>query len=165
MSERDLSKQVAAAKSLRAALEGYGDEELTRSMIEGETSLNDAISSVMASVLDDEILVTGLDAMLKTLSSRKSRIEAGIERKRAAVEQAMIIGEVKSLKLPDATLSLRDCQPKVIVVDETKIPERFFKPQPPKLDKTALNEAVKNGEAIEGTVLGNRSVSLSVRRA
>lgn len=165
MSERDLSKQIAAARVLKVALEGFDDLDLLRDSIEGETTLHEAIARVMASLLDDEVMLAGLDEMLKVMGARKSRIEKRVERQRAAIEQGMIAGELKTLPLPDATLSIREIAPKIIVTDETKLPAEFFTPQPPKLNKSALNAAVNNGLTFEGVTFSNKSTSLSIRRA
>lgn len=164
MSERDLSKQIAAAKALKASLEGFDDETL-RDTLEGETGLHEAIAKCDALILEDELLIAGISEIEKTLSSRKSRLELRLERLRAAIEEGMRVGELKKLQIPTATLSLRDVAPKVIVQDETKIPETYFDPQPPRLNKTRLNEAVREGCMPEGVTLGNKATSLSIRRA
>lgn len=162
--ERDLAKETAGAKALKASLEGF-DDETVRDTLEGETGLHEAIASVMALLMEDEILVAGISEMEKVISARKSRIERRIERLRSAIEEGMKVGELKMLQLPEATLSLRETQPKIIVQDETKVPADYFVPQPPKLDKTKLNEAVRGGAIIEGVVLSNKTTSLSIRRS
>lgn len=43
--------------------------------------------------------------------------------------------------------------PKVMVAEDAKIDDRFMKPQPSLIDKTALKEALKAGEKIEGAWL------------
>lgn len=164
MSDRNLSVQIAAAKALKASLEGFDDETL-RDTLEGETGLHEAIAKCSAMILEDEVLIAGLSEMSKTMASRKSRLERRVERLRSAIEEGMRVGELKTLQLPDATLSLRDVAPKIIVRDETKIPAEFFDPQPPRLNKSRLNEAVASASMMEGVELSNRSTSLTIRRA
>jgi hypothetical protein len=48
-------------------------------------------------------------------------------------------------------------------VDESHIPEAFWKPQQPKLDRRALLAALKAGEVIRGAALDNGGTALSVR--
>lgn len=163
MGERDLSKQIAAARVLKASLEGFDDETL-RDTIEGETGLHESIARVMAVILEDEIMIAGVSEIAKTLDSRKARLERRVERLRDAIAEAMQVGEIKTLHLPDATLSLREVAPKVIVQDETKIPAEYFDTRAT-LNKTRLNEAVRAGRMPEGVAMSNKSTSLSIRRA
>lgn len=165
VSERDLSKEIAAAKALKSALEGFDDETI-RDTLEGETGLHEAIAKVMGLIREDEVLIAGISEIEKSLSSRKSRLEARVERLRGAIEEGMRVGELKKLQLPEATLSLREIQPKVIVQDETQIPAEYFDPQPPKLNKKALNDAVlRDNVLVSGVTLSNKTTSLSIRRA
>ena len=70
-----------------------------------------------------------------------------------------------SIKCPTLTLSISRRGGDLVVTDEALIPSRFFKPQPPVLDKKALKEAVvTDGEVIDGTSIGNGSIGLTIRR-
>ena len=53
--------------------------------------------------------------------------------------------------------------PTLEVVEESKIPAAYWKPQPPKLDRQGLLTALKAGTAIEGAVLEPPRLQLSVR--
>ena len=64
---------------------------------------------------------------------------------------------------PDFTASLRRGAPALEVVAEERIPEDYWKPQPPKLDRQALLAALRGGSEIEGVALGAPQVQLSVR--
>jgi hypothetical protein len=180
--EQALSKEVAAARALHAAMAlVVGDDvETLRDTIEGETNLHDAIQDVIGSVREDEILVAGLTTIIADLEQRKGRLSERIARKRAAIEQAMQIGELKKLELPDCTLSLKSVPPKVEITDEALIPGRFFKKQDPTLDKKALADAlkqqvtdiasaIKEGREppapIAGAQLGNGGIALQIRRS
>ena len=50
----------------------------------------------------------------------------------------MADAEIKRLVEPDFTVSLRASRAPLVVVDEELIPEGFWKPQPPKLDRQGL---------------------------
>lgn len=164
-SQRDLAKEMAVVAALKEALALITDDKETiRDTIEGETSLHDTIAAVMDDIREDEILVAGIDTMTKTLVDRKQRIEDRIGWRRAAIERAMLIGELSSLQLPDATISLRQCPRKLEIVDEAKVPAKFWKAQDPVLDKAALKEALTAGEDIAGATLNNGGVSLTIRR-
>lgn len=168
--DRALAKQAAAARALKESLRLLtDDEDAIRDSIEGETTLHEAIAAVMDGMREDEIAVAGLASMIDSLSSRKHRLLERIDRRRAALEQALQIGEIKTLRLPEATLSLKDVKPGIEITDEAKIPAKFWKAQDPTLDKKALKEALAeakaNNETIPGVTLGNGGITLQIRRS
>lgn len=165
-STQQLANEVAAAASLRDALKTVTDDADTiRDTIEGETSLHECIAKVMALIGDDEILITGIERMQETLGARKKRLEDRVDYYRAAIEQAMQIGDIPTLELPDATVTVRRVPPALEVVDESRIPAKFWIAQDPKLDRKALAAALKNREEVPGATLGNGGITLSIRRA
>lgn len=166
VSERYLSKEIAAAKALRESIAAVigDDEETVRDTIEGETGLHEAIASVMEAIREDQIMIEGLKAMISSLDERQSRLESRVARCRAAIEQAMQIGEIKTLPLPDATLTLKAVAPKLEILDEAKIPAQFWKPSDPKLDRKAVADALKAGAEVPGAMFGNGSITLQIRR-
>ena len=64
---------------------------------------------------------------------------------------------------PTATLSVRAGTAKVEITDEKIIPAIYWNRPAPILDKRAVSDALKAGEAIPGAVLSNAAPSLSVR--
>lgn len=163
---RNLEREAEAAKALRQSLAAFEDDaDIIRDTIEGETDLHEAIAEVLAMVTEAEVIEAGLKEKIAQFTARKSAVEKRIDSLRAIIGQAMVIGEIKTLPLAEATLSIADTAPKAIITDEAQIPARFWKPQDPTLDKRALNEAVKAGEEIPGVTRSNGSVSLKVRRA
>lgn len=49
----------------------------------------------------------------------------------------------------------------VNVIDESLIPEEFLKPQPPKIDKVAIKNAIKSGSSVVGAeIVTNESVRI-----
>lgn len=144
-----LHRQTEAVKQLRADLATLGagdDEELALDAIEGETSFLEAISAVLHSIDDDDVLLKGIKARKEELTERERRIKAGIERKRALIERAMTIAETPKLTLPIATLSLARRPPSLVVTSEPDIPAAYWRqPEapPPELDKAALTERLR----------------------
>lgn len=166
-SEHRLMLETRAAKALKAVLcEVTGDPDALADTIEGATNLHEAIARVMAGIMEDEMMVTGLGVMAETLDKRCERYEARIMRRRSAIERAMAAGELSKLELPEATLSLRKVPPKVEVYDETRIPAQFFDPQPAKLNKERLKVALLNfSDDVPGARFSNGGQSLSIRRS
>jgi hypothetical protein len=162
---QNLANESAAAQALRETIAKLTDDgETIRDTIEGETGLHEAVGKVMAFVRDDEILIAGIDRMVETLVARKKRLEDRVGFYRSAIEQAMVIGEIQTMELPDATVTVRRVAPKLEVVDESAIPAGFWRPQDPKLDRKAVTDALKAGQDVPGAALGNGGITLSIRR-
>jgi hypothetical protein len=164
-----LRREAEAAKRLLASLRDSGDandQEIVETAIEGETSLIEAISATMDANDEDDILIVGIKAKEETLADRRKAAEQRIERRRAAMEQAMIITEQEKFTLPTATIFLTKRKPNTVIDSEAEIPAVFWTiPKvEPKLDKKALKEALEAGEEIPGAHLDNGSISLSIRR-
>lgn len=165
---RNLQLETRAAQQLRDVLLAMGcdDSKTLADTIEGETDIREAIRRVYWAMIEDQILIDGLTENIQVLQARKTRIETRVERYRAAIEKGMSAGEISKLELPEATISLRAVAPKLEVVIEALIPERFWIPQPNTLDKKALLTALKEpGADIPGAALSNGGQSLSIRRA
>lgn len=170
MSERNLTREIAAAKALKESLAvhlGDGDEAILflADAIEGETNLHETIRRVMAEVAEAEILEHGLSAMIDEYEARKHRIKKRISRLEACIEQAMMVGEIKRLTFPDVTLTLRNNPPSIEIVNEAEVPAAYWKARDPTLDKRAIAAAMKAGAVIPGAVMGNGSQSLQIRRS
>ncbi len=62
-----------------------------------------------------------------------------------------------------ASWSISSARPPLAVVDEELVPEAFWKPQPPKLDRQGLIAALAAGRDVPGAILGNAPMTISVR--
>ena len=158
-----LRREADAARGLMDELAGH-DEETRHDMAEGETSFFEAIDAALMEMDQCAEIVAGCKAQIETYQARKAKFEGRADRLRGLIEQAMVIAEIPSIRRPMATLSVKATKPAPIINDEAAIPARFWKPQPPKLDKTAINQAVKDGETIEGVSMNNGGTSLQIRR-
>lgn len=160
-----LDNQRRAAQALRESLKGLGDDDLTRDMIEGETGLHEAIAALFAEVTETEVQLAGLEAKLTEFEGRKKRYQDRLGFMRSVIEQAMLIGDVRKLELPDATLSLSSRGAKLVITDESAVPADYWRPKDPELDRKALAQALKDKIEIPGVALDNGGISLTVRRA
>lgn len=161
---KTLASELNRAVEIRRALAEHADDpQLILDTIEGETDLAEACVVVYEETLEDEILLAGIDATIESLKQRKSRVERSIEARRGIILMAMDKAGLQTIKAPLATLSMRETPPKVQVTEEAKIPSKFWKPSDPTLDRKALAEALKAGEAVEGASLSNGGISLSIR--
>ena len=72
------------------------------------------------------------------MRQRLSRIELTAEAKREAALNAMERADMIKLTAPDFTVSIRINPPSLVITSEAEIPQEFWLPQPPKLNKKGL---------------------------
>jgi hypothetical protein len=139
------------------------DDETIRDTLEGITDLHEMIAAVIRSALVDEALHSGLRFRIDDMKERLSRLEVRASKKRELAVHAMTEAGLAKLEQPDFTASTRAGSPALIVVSEQTIPETYWLPQPPKLDRQGLLGELKRGAAIPGAELGNPKPILMVR--
>lgn len=164
--ENDLRRQSEAARDLVSALRSDGhDEETVADMAEGETSLIEAIAAALTEIDECDMMSVGIAAKIEEFRARKGRVDGRAERVRGLIEQALVVAQIETVKLPSATLTVKRIPPKPVVIDEADIPTEFWRQPEPVLDKTAINAAVKEGRIIAGVSMSNGGTSLQIRRA
>ena len=139
------------------------DDETIRDTLEGLTTLHELIAEVIRSALIDESLQSGLRSRLQDMKERLSRLEARAVKKRELVLEAMSEAGLRKIEQPDFTASARNGHPSLVIVAEDLVPESYWVPQPPKLDRQALVGDLKQGDEIPGVQLSNPKPVLSVR--
>lgn len=160
---RAIGYELNEAMKLRQLLGEDADPKLLLDTIEGETNLAEACVVVLEQTHEDEILVEGLKAKIDELQTRKGRMEKSIDSRRGIILMAMDKAGLQTIKSPLGTMTARPTPPKATITDEALIPAKFWKPSDPKLDRAAVAEALKAGEAVPGAALSNGGVSLSIR--
>ena len=139
------------------------DEETLRDTLEGITDLHEMIAAVIRSALVDEALQGGLRSRLDDMKLRLARLEErGAKKRQLALEAMSEVGLAK-LEQPDFTASARAGSPSLIVTAEQAIPEGYWVPQSPKLDRQQVLCELKRGANIPGTQLSNPQPVLMVR--
>ena len=165
--ERDISYRIQreseAARDLLAAI-GDDDEATLHDMIEGETGLLEALTTAVCIIDEAEAQIAGCKDREKVFADRRAQAERRISRIRSQIEQAIAFVDVQTWKLPTATLTIKAVPPKPIYDDEAAIPARFWRAGDPKIDKSAIADAIKAGEEIPGITMSNGSISLQIRR-
>lgn len=158
-----INREVEAAASLIAALNS-DDDKLNHDMVECATDLFEAVEVALNEIRDCDIIVAGVSAAVADLGKRKTRAQNRSKRLRGLIEQAFAIAEIKSHSFPCETVTIKNAPPSLVVVDESKIPSKFWDAQPPKLDKKALFDAVKLG-AVEGAEKTNGGTTIQIRKS
>ena len=121
------------------------DEETLWDTLEGITDLHEMIAAVIRSALVDEALHAGLRFRVDDMRERLSRLELRASKKRQLALEAMTEVGLTKLEQPDFTASARAGSPALVVIAEETIPEAYWLPQPPKLDRQAILGELKRG--------------------
>jgi hypothetical protein len=103
-------------------------------------------------------------ASLPRLAGQRDRLRlAFAAKKRELALEAMCEVGLKKLEEPDFMASARAGLPPLLILAEPEIPEPYWVPQPPKLDRQSLLADLKRGVMIQGAQLGNPKPCLAVR--
>lgn len=106
--------------------------------------------------LDDEILE--IDNTIKRLQETKQRLVG----QRDEIKQTMIDDYLNNGVCPDDGLIVKKIPPKLIITDESKIPERFWRVKR-EINKAELNREYKAGNMYEGTAMDNGGYTLAIK--
>ena len=139
------------------------DEETLADTLEGITDLHEMIAAVIRSALVDEALQAGLRSRLDDMKLRLVRLEERGTKKRQLALEAMTEVGLTKLEQPDFTASARAGSPSLIVIAERAIPDGYWVPQPPKLDRQKMLSELKRGVEVPGVQLNNPQPVLMVR--
>lgn len=138
------------------------DELTLADTTEGLTDLHDLLAAAIRGALEDEDRALLLKLRIARMTGRLDRFLARAERRRATIREAMADCDIKQITREDFTASLRQAPPKVVILDEKAIPQTFVEMRP-HIRKRELGDALKDGATVEGAMLSNPGMSLSVR--
>lgn len=153
-----LQQATAIAAMLRDQLED--DERAYLDTLEGETDLYEWVRRLLGRIEEDEGVSMVLAEQISDRTLRKNRAQKRIEANREAITALLESAKLDKLSLPEATVSVRKVAPKLIVIDETKIPDELCK-FTRKPDMAAIKAA---DSAVPGTALDNGESTLTIRR-
>jgi hypothetical protein len=139
------------------------DEASLADTLEGITDLHEMIAAVIRSALVDEALHAGLRFRVDDMRERLSRLELRASKKRQLALEVMTEVGLTKIEQPDFTAWARAGSPALVVIADDRIPEAYWLPQPPKLDRQAILGELKRGIEIPGAQMSNPKPVLSVR--
>ena len=157
----EVSHYLILADTLK---ERYGelDDETLKDTLEGISDLPEAVAAVIRSSLDDEAYILGLKSRLDDLQARLARL-------RERYEKSGPWHAGRWLR-PTLRKSWRPTFPSACekVARSSRSSTRgayrdYFVPQPAKLDRKGLIEALKRGEMVNGALLVLVEPTISVR--
>lgn len=155
------------AEAARMVLAQYADilgedAQAKTDMIEGETSLVEAVTAALARIAEIDALEVGLKQILQNAKSRLDRLQAQRDLLRTSIGTALEVAEEGKLETPLATVSVKKIPAKVEIIDETLIPDRFWTRQDPTLNRKAIGDALKAKEEVPGAVMGNGGSTIQI---
>ncbi len=165
-SNRNIALEVHRYRSLREQLLSAFpeiDQDDFADTLEGITDLHEMIGEVIRSALADQAMVSGLKDRVEDMRLRLGRLDERGRKKRQLALDALVDADIRKLMQPDFTVSVRAGAPALTVICEDEIPEDFWRPQPPKLDRQAVLATLKQGREVSGASLNNPAPTLSVR--
>lgn len=138
------------------------DDVLRADGIEGQTGAFEFLSGIVRKIGSTKTLAKATADYADELKGRKDRLERREQALRSLIMKIMNTAELRKAELPEATLSVRPGQPKLLIIDDAEIPDNFMriKKEPDKsLIKAAL--MVSRGH-VPGCVLSNGEPSLAI---
>jgi hypothetical protein len=150
------------ADRIRAMFPDETEETLADS-IEGESDLPGAIIAVLRAAIEREVTAKALADLIETMVGRKRRFEDGARNLRLAALHTMEEVGLRKLAAPDMTVSVGTTKPKVLITDETLIPDDLCKTTRTP-SKTDIAKAMMEGREVPGVTLGNPETHLTVHR-
>lgn len=157
----DLGQQVRAL--LLRYPEIADDEQLLIDMLEGSTDFHQVIQKVFNYMAECEMMASAIGDRIAKMGARKSRMEKNVSLTRNLIQQIMTDAGVKKIDVTEASISLRESPDKIIITDESLIPDEFMKIKKDP-DKAALKKAFDEGKSVIGAVLSNGGTTIQIRR-
>ena len=134
-----------------------------------ETALNDTLEAMGAEEkLENYVYVMkNIEAEISLYKAEADRIDEKLkkaqknaDRMKTAVLGYMQAAGLKKAKAGTFDLTVRTSE-RVDSTDEKSRPQEYLKPQPPKVDKTAIKAAIKSGVSVSGAeIVKNESVTV-----
>lgn len=138
------------------------DEEDLSLALASETGLDEFLTKLVRMIDDSKALISGTDARMAELEYRQERFKRRIEAYRSLIFKLMETANIKKRELPDATLSVRNGTPRVVITDENAIPEPLCRVIR-KPDLVKVKEFLASGSICPGAEMSNAEPSLSIR--
>lgn len=139
------------------------DEENWLLSLESETGLDEILTSIVRQIEDAKALSDGTLERLEELKARKDRFARRVDSLRSLAFKLMEAANIAKRELPEATLSLRAGQPKLVGdADPATLPDELVRVTR-EANKAAIKDHIKAGGSVPGYELSNSEPSLTIR--
>lgn len=139
------------------------DETLRADMIEGETDAFEFLRMIERQRQDTAALAGAIASNIAELGLRQERFERREKSLRALIMKIMDAADIRKAELPEATLSIRNGTPKVLITNENDLPDiacKFVRTP----DKTKIKQLLATDPFfVAGATMSNAEPTLSIR--
>lgn len=140
------------------------DETLRADMIEGSTAAYDVLDRILTKYREAEADERAIEERINGLAARSAAADKRAAAMRRLALRLMTAGDLKSVKLPEGTLSRVKGRESVEVTDEASLPEWAFLVKVDKRpSKTAIKQALDAGIDVPGAQRTTGDETLQVR--
>lgn len=140
----------------------FDDEEARALSIESETPAVNYLRSLEQRRREAETMSGAIASQIAQLEIRQERFVKQEKGCRSIAFKIMQEANLQKLVMPEATYSVGNGRPKVIITDENWIPDILCRvTREP--NKQRIGELLKDGKEVRGAELSNSEPSLSVR--
>lgn len=152
-----------ALNRIRTVAETLDDEDPDKlEMLNIEGDYESLMEWALKKRNDFSLLAASTKELIDGYTIRKTRFEKKADSMKDIIGAIMNAAGERKYTGALATVSIRDNAPKPIVLDESLVPDEYFETKK-SLQKSLVNQAVKDGYSIPGIGLDNGSVSLTIR--
>lgn len=130
-----------------------GSERLDDTLESLGGAIEDKVENIAKVIKTLEAETAGLKSEETRLADRRKSIENNVKRLKDYAEQSMLSIGKRNIKGTLFTVLIQKNPPRLEVLDDSLIPESFFVPQPPTLDKKAVTAELKAGNKVDGVLL------------
>ncbi len=139
------------------------DFDLIADTLEGE-GLDEILGYLLDKIADDEDMVIGLMNRESEMRERQKRLSKRIDHHRSTIQDILEKTGLKKFEMAEATFSLREQSPKLVIDNEKEIPEGFFQEKVSYvLDKQMLKDELAF-HPVSGAHMADARPSLTIRR-
>lgn len=156
-----VQQQIANLKLTCPEAWDEGDDVLLTDMLTAETDIAEFLTVIEDRRQDATAMAAGLASRIAELDLRLRRYERREEAMRSLAFKVMQSAELKKMELDMATLSIRNTSPKVIVTDDSLLPDILCKiTRAP--DKKQIKELLAAGQVVRGCELSNAEPTIAI---
>jgi hypothetical protein len=138
------------------------DDPDKQMLLDNEIDYSGRIEWAIEKRTEAQVMAQGCKELEQTYKQRKQSWEKKAEAMRDYIGVIMNAADETSYKGSAGTVSVKPVAPKPLISDENQIPDTY-KTTTITIDKSAINEAVKNGETVPGVTLDNGGMTTQIR--
>lgn len=140
------------------------DADLRADMIEGSTAAYDVLDRILTKYREAEADGIGIAERIGRLEARKEAADNRAQAMRRLALRLMTAGDLRSVKLPEGTLSRVKGRESVEVTDEAALPKKLWKEKVTRSpNKAAIKDLLQAGLPVPGAQLVVGDETLQVR--